>query len=77
MKNVSSRQLADFEREALALGLKFDSGKDKYSLAEHVERNYKYSESDADKGFVQGVLACCKALADDTPCGLPRRYVRR
>ena len=75
LTNISSRQLTEYEREALALGLKFDSGKDKFSLAEHIERNYKYSESDADKGFIQGILTCCKALADSEPCSLPRRYV--
>ena len=76
VNNLSSRQLSDHEKEALALGLKFDSGKDRYTLAEHVERNYKYSESDADKGFIQGVLTCCKALADNEPSSLPRRYMQ-
>ena len=74
--NLSSRHLTTYEKEALALGLKFDSGKDRYSLAEHVERNYKHNESDADKGFMQGILTCCKALADKEPCSLPRRYVQ-
>ena len=76
VNNVSSRQLTTNEKEALALGLKFDSGKDKFSLAEHVERNYKYNESDADKGFIQGILTCCKALADSEPSSLPRRYLQ-
>ena len=76
IQNLSSRQLNDNEKEALALGLKFDSGKDRYTLAEHVERNYKYNESDADKGFIQGILTCCKALADNEPSSLPRRYVQ-
>ena len=70
-----SRQLTTFEKEALALGFKFDSGKDRYTLAEHVERNYKYNESDVDKGFIQGILTCCKALADSEPSSLPRRYI--
>ena len=76
VNNVSSRQLTTNEKEALALGLKFDSFKDKLSLAEHVDRNYKYNDSDADKGFIQGILICCKALADSEPSSLPRRYMQ-
>ena len=44
VENKSSRRLTQYEKEALALGLKFDSGKDRYTLAEHIERNYKYNE---------------------------------
>ena len=74
--NLSSRQLTDNEKEALSLGLKFDAGRDKYSFAEHVERNYKWNDSDVEKGFVQGIVTCCKALADKEPNSLPRRYIR-
>ena len=74
--NLSSRSLSENEKEALSLGLKFDAGKDKYSFVEHIERNYKWNDSDADKGFIQGILTCCKALADQQPSSLPRRYVR-
>ena len=74
--NISSRTLTDYEKEALSLGLKFDSGKDKFSFVEHIERNYKWNDSDADKGYIQGVLTCCKALADEEPGTLPRRYVK-
>lgn len=74
--NLSSRPLSDSEKEALSLGLKFDAGKDKFSFTEHIERNYKWSDSDVDKGFVQGILTCCKALADKQPSSLPKRYVR-
>ena len=28
------------------------------------------------KGFIQGILACCKALADQQPSSLPKRYKR-
>ena len=73
--NISSRTLTDYEKEALSLGLKYDSGKDKYSFAEHIERNYKWNDSDVDKGYIQGILTCCKALADREPRSLPRRYI--
>ena len=72
--NISSRVLTDYQKEALSLGLKFDSGRDKYSFAEHIERNFKWNESDVEKGYVQGILTCCKALADQEPSSLPRRY---
>ena len=60
--NLSSRTLSDEEKEALALDMKFDFGKDKSSYMEHVQRNYKWNEEDIEKGFIQGVLLCCKAL---------------
>ena len=68
--------MSDIEKEALSLGLKFDSGKDKRSFVEHVNKNYRWNDPDVDKGFVQGVLARCKALADDQNRSIPRRYLR-
>ena len=56
--------------------LKFDAGRDKYSFIDHIVRNYKWTDGDAEKGFIQGILTCCKALADQQPSSLPRRYVR-
>ena len=75
IKNLANRPLNKTEIEALSLGLKFDSGRDRYSFVEHVDRNYKWEDSDAEKGFIQGILAVCKALADNEPNGLPRRYL--
>ena len=42
---------------------------------DHVRRNYKWNEDDIEKGFMQGVILCCKALADKEPDKLPRRYM--
>lgn len=74
--NMSSRILSNNEKEALALGLKFDSGKDKASFTDHVNRNYSWKEDDIEKGFMQGILFCCKALSDKEPAKLPRRYLK-
>ena len=74
--NLSSRSLSDNEKEALSLGLKFDAGKDKYSFVEHIQRNYKWNDCEAEKGFIQGILTCCKALADEQASSLPKRYLR-
>ena len=72
LNKISWRQLTIYEKEALALGLKFGSGKDKLSLAEHVEENYKYNEIDAGKGFIQCILTCCTAMPDTEPSSLLR-----
>lgn len=61
--NLASIQLTDTEKAALSLGLKSDTGVDTKSYIEHVSGNYRWKDSDADKGFKQGVLACCKALS--------------
>ena len=58
----------------LFYGLKFDSGKDRLTLVEHVSKNYKSSDTNVDKGFIQGVLTCCKILADKECNSLPKRY---
>ena len=62
------------EKEALSYGLKFDAGKDKLTLLDHISMNYRNNETSADKGFVQGILSCCKILADKEGNSLPRRY---
>ena len=46
------------------------------SFIEHMNKNYRWEDPDIDKGFAQGVLACCKALADDEGQSMPRRYAK-
>ena len=72
--NLSTRELSSDEKEVLSYGLKFDSGKDRLTLVEHVSKNYKSSDTNVDKGFIQGVLTCCKILADKECNSLPKRY---
>ena len=74
--NLSMRPLSPTEKEALSLGLKFDSGVDRCSYTGHVDRNYRWSDNDTDKGFIQGILAVCKILADKEPESLPKRYLK-
>ncbi|XP_076037629.1 uncharacterized protein LOC143023045 [Oratosquilla oratoria] len=74
--NLSSKQLTDTEKEALSLGLKFDTGYDKTSFTEYVTRNYKWKDNDVDKGFAQGVIACYKALANTQYHSIPKRYMK-
>ena len=73
--NLSSRPLSNYEEEALSLGLKFSSGKDNKDLADHVMKNYRFHDSETEKGFIQGILTCCKAIADSEKSTLPQRYV--
>ena len=42
---------------------------------DHVQKNYRWNEEDVEKGFIQGILLCCKALADKEPDKLPKRYM--
>ena len=72
--NLSNKRLTPTEKAALSLGLKFDIGVDKKSYIEHVTNNYRGSDSDIEKGFSQGVIACCKAMADSKPKTIPKRY---
>ena len=72
--NLSSRQLSENEVEALSLGYKFSTGKDSATYVDHVNKNYKYEDSHAEKGFIQGIVACCKALADKEKNSMPKRY---
>ena len=72
--NRSSHELSGNEREALSLGYKFSTGKDSEAYVDHLNKNYKYDDSHAEKGFIQGIVACCKALADRETNSLPRRY---
>ena len=72
--NLSSRILTENEKQALSLGLKFDIGNDRRTLSEGVSRNQNFRDSDIQKGFVQGILMTCKALADNEPDTIPRRF---
>ena len=73
--NMSSRTLSEYEKEALSLGLKFSVGENKLDLTGHVIKNYCFSDNDVDKGFIQGILTCCKAISESEQSALPKRYV--
>ena len=53
----------------------FNTGRDKSGYVDHVQKNYRWNEEDVEKGFIQGILLCCKALADKEPGKLPKRYM--
>ncbi|XP_076065250.1 uncharacterized protein LOC143039261 [Oratosquilla oratoria] len=75
INNMSTRPLTDTETEALSLGLKFDTGIGNKSFTDYTLKNSIWSDTEAEKGFKQGVTACCIALSANTPRSLPRRYI--
>ena len=76
ISNLSSRILNETEKEALSLGLKFDTGKNNKSFLDFIIKNTKNEDSEIDKGFKQGLVTCLTALADSKRPSLPRRYLR-
>lgn len=72
---MSSKRLTHTELEALSLGLKFSTGLDNKDLIDYVVSNHRWTDSDVDKGFIQGITACCVADASSRPPAIPRRYV--
>ena len=74
--NLSNRDLSGIETEALSLGMKFAVGCDKQPLVETIMKNYRYTDSDIDKGFIQGLAASCAALSKHAKRSMPRRYLR-
>lgn len=72
--NLSSKHLTKYQREVLSLGSNFDTGVNKNSLSSLISKNYKWQESDIDKGFQQGILACCNILSKKNSI-LPKRYL--
>ena len=63
INNLLSRTLTGYEQEALSLGLKFSTGRGNRDLTDHIVKNYGFSDKEVDKGFIQGVLTCYKAIA--------------
>ncbi|XP_076066117.1 uncharacterized protein LOC143039760 [Oratosquilla oratoria] len=72
--NLSNRQLSDTEKQALSLGLKFDTGVSNKSFSDFINKNYRWDDSDVEKGFKQGLLTCFHALANLNRCSIPRRF---
>ncbi|XP_076062448.1 uncharacterized protein LOC143037780 [Oratosquilla oratoria] len=67
--NLSDHTLTDTEKQSLSLGLKFDIG-----LTEYVNKNYRWEDSDLEKGFKQSLITCFHALATSHNCAIPKRF---
>ena len=75
VNNLSRKQLNDVEEEALSFGLKFAIGLPKNNIDDTISKNYRYSDTDFDKGFVQGIITSsfCSSTNEST---IPLRYIQ-
>ena len=73
--NISTHQLTDTELEALSLGLKFSTGLGKHKFTDLITRNYRHTDSDFTKGFIQGILLTA-TTSPNNETSIPKRYVR-
>ena len=71
--NLSNTSLNPIEEEALSLGLKFATGHPKFDLADIISANYKHTDSNLNKGFIQGIIAASTTPGHTTP-SIPYRY---
>ena len=74
--NLSTRVLTKSETAVLSLGLKFDIGGPNKNIQEFVMKNNRYTDSDIEKGFKQGVSACITALAGEENYSIPERFAK-
>jgi len=72
--NISNTELKPVEYEALQFGLKFATGLNKHNLTRLININYRHSDSDFQKGFVQGLITASTTCDNDDPV-LPQRYI--
>ena len=72
--NLSNYNLTDTETEALSLGLKFSTGGGRYQLTDLISRNYRHTDSDFTKGFIQGILISA-TTPSNFESSIPKRYV--
>ena len=75
INNLSKKELNNTEEEALSFGLKFAIGLPNYNMSDTIAKNYRYSDSDFDKGFVQGIITSsfCSSTNEFT---IPLRYIQ-
>lgn len=61
VNNLSDKRLSNVETQALAIGLKFNTGKNYREYIEYINRHYRWKERDMDKGFKQGIVTFSSA----------------
>ena len=74
INNISNRVLTQTEQEALSFGLKFAIGINKTSITDTVTRNYRYTDTDFNKGFIQGIITS-SIDTSDSHYALPTRHI--
>ena len=71
---MSNRDLTTTEHDALSLGLKFATGTHTNNLTEIITKNYRHTDTDFNKGFIQGIITA-STHTTYTEHTLPRRYI--
>ena len=71
---MSNRELTTTEHEALSLGLKFATGTLTNNLTEIVTKNYRHTDTEFNKGFIQGIITASTHTTNNEHT-LPRRYI--
>ena len=72
--NLSSYSPSPTELEALGLGLKFATGANNNNISHLLYKNYRQSDSEFNKGFIQGILSVT-SLPSDAETTIPKRYM--
>ena len=75
LTNISSTNLTEEETQALSLGLKFDTGRDRRPAIDYFVANH-HSDSDVERGFIQGLVAATTSLSKVQQPSLPLRFVK-
>jgi len=73
---LSHKPLTETQRQALSLGLKFDTGSLSKGMADFIESNYRRNLSAIERGFLQGVVTCAVASAKGRKPAIPARYIK-
>ena len=73
--NISNYTPTPTELEALSLGLKFATGLRNNNTTDLIQRNYRQSDSEFTKGFIQGILSTTSLNPSLNQTLIPKRYV--
>ena len=71
--NLSDRKISSTESEALSLGLKFAINTNNNNITDTITNNYGYSDTDFEKGFIQGIITASINSTDEYNT-IPLRY---
>ena len=75
INNISNYTPTRIELEALSLGLKFATGLRNNNTTDLIQRNYRQSDSEFSKGFIQGILSSTSLNPTLNQTIIPKRYV--
>ena len=74
IQNILNIQLSTVETEALQFGLEFDTGVNNLNIVNLININFKYNNSDSNKGIIQGLITATTNINTDD-YALPRTHI--